>query len=399
MKKMKQETKKSILRVIVVIMAAAMLLGIVILPLTSSVGAEGTDVVIESFTGGSLSSAIETAKGDTDLNNITRLSVSGGTLDSADFAAICTYPNLERIELAGAEVKDGKIPDNALSSRNKLSVLSLPSNTVEIGAGAFTNNRELTRISIPSSVRVIGPQAFSGCEKITVFSIPAKTESIGEGAFADCKALESFELPEAVAEIPARCFAQCALTEIHLGPQVTKIGANAFENCHGLENVYFYGDTAPLIESGAFQNVHTTIHTYDGTEGFDSQTNDFISVAYDLSPESVYTPPADIEEPAAPAETSAETESTASDENVEDETTEEITAESDSDPEEKSDDTIVVTAAKQAAEKETHAVTVSGSDTAKSSTGGINILLVVIIAVLALACGIFGTLFFVNRKK
>ncbi|MBQ4487655.1 MAG: hypothetical protein II936_11710 [Oscillospiraceae bacterium] len=116
---MKKETKKTILRVIVLIMAAALLLSVIIIPLSAlNVSAEGvTDVVVTSFDEGALSSAIETAKDGTDLNQITRISISGGTLNAADFQAICGYPNIERLELSGADVKDGIIPDNALSAR------------------------------------------------------------------------------------------------------------------------------------------------------------------------------------------------------------------------------------------------------------------------------------------
>ena len=383
MRKMKKETKKTILRVIVLIMAAALLLSVIIIPLSAlNVSAEGvTDVVVTSFDEGALSSAIETAKDGTDLNQITRISISGGTLNAADFQAICGYPNIERLELSGADVKDGIIPDNALSARNKLSAVSLPKNTVEIGANAFSNNRELISVIMPSTVRRIDDYAFSGCEKVTQFSIPAKTEYIGAGAFADCKALTAFELPEAITEIPENCFSKASLTEMHIGPQVTKIGANAFENCHGLENVYFYGDTAPTIESGAFQNVHVTIHTYEGTEGFDSQTNEFISVSPDMSPSMVYAPPVDTGEEDKVYQTEA--------------------------PETSADapeDTTVTEEEKQETEKQTTIVTpsekpVTTSAPSQGTTGSANVILIVVIAILVLLVGVFATLFFAGRKK
>ncbi len=217
MRKLSQEKKKSILRIIVLIMAIALALTVVVLPFAMNASAAEVDVVVSSFDEGSLASAIDTAKDGEDLNNITRLSISGGTLSAADFEAICGYPNIERLELSGSQVKDGIIPENALAARNKLAVVSLPSNTVEIGANAFSNNRLLTKITMPATVRKIDDYAFSGCEGIDVFNIPSETEYIGTGAFADCKALSVFELPPAITAIPDNCFSKAALKEIHIG--------------------------------------------------------------------------------------------------------------------------------------------------------------------------------------
>ncbi len=148
--------------------------------------------------------------------------------------------------------------------------------------------------------------------------------------------------------------------------------------------MYFYGKTAPTIGSSAFQNVHTTIHTYKDTEGFDSQTNEFISVAYDLSDDSVYTPPApSVTEETAQAQTDAEE----TDEEKETEEAEDTTTIAETDaPTSTADDTASQT-------------TASGNETNKTENGGVNIVLVIIIAVLALAAGVFATLFFVGRKK
>lgn len=383
MRKMKHETKKNILRVIMLIMAVAMLLGIVILPLASNVSAEGVDVIVDTFSEGQLSSAIEKAKNGEDLNNITRLSVSGGTLNSADFEAIKGYPNLTAVDLKNAEVKDGNIPDYALDSRNQLASLTLPKNTVTIGAHAFENNRRLESITIPTTVRNIGDYAFSGCEKVTAFSLPAKTESIGAGAFADCKALAAFELPEAITEIPDNCFSKAELTEIHIGPHVTRIGANAFENCHGLENVYFYGDTAPEIAGGAFQNVHTTIHAHEGTEGFDGQTNEFISVAYDLSPDSVYTPPQDIE-PEPEPETDIVTDSE-----------EEVKGE-----EQKSEAETSVTEKNSTPEAAETSEQTQAPTAANKNSGGMNIIIVILVAVIVILIAVCAILVKkINSKK
>lgn len=180
MRKIKQDTKKNVIRVIMFIMAIVMILSFVILPLTMDVAAEedNTAVTVTEFDTGALSAAIEKAKDGTDLNLIKKISVSGGTLNSADYGALCGYPNTEIIELAGCETEDGVIPENALQSRNQLQYISLPKNTVTIGARAFSGNRVLLKISIPSTLRNIGDYALKAAKRWrTLLSLPRSRPS------------------------------------------------------------------------------------------------------------------------------------------------------------------------------------------------------------------------------
>ena len=79
MRKMKQDTKKNVIRVIMFIMAIVMILSFVILPLAMDVAAEedNTAVTVTEFDTGALAAAIEKAKDGTDLNLIKKISVSG----------------------------------------------------------------------------------------------------------------------------------------------------------------------------------------------------------------------------------------------------------------------------------------------------------------------------------
>lgn len=381
MRKMSEQKKKNIMRVIMLIMAIVMLFSFVILPLTVNAYAEdtGVSVTVTEFETGKLSAAIEDAKDGADLNTITKLAVSGGVLNSSDYGAIIGYPNLEYIELAGCDTENGVIPENALQSRNQLTYISLPANTETIGSRAFSGNRKLVKISIPATLRTIGDYAFEGCENVEEFAVPAEVTSIGTGAFSDCKALKSFALPEAITEVPDYCFSKCSLSEIHLGPQVTKIGEGAFSDCYSLTDVYFYGDTAPAISDNSFQNVKVTFHTYESNEGFDGMNNNFVSVGYDLSDDSEYVPPKSAE--TQPALTAEETSQAAE----EQETVSETEA----------------SATEEAAPEISDAVSEASAEAAPtaaqpSSFSGISVL---IIAVLCAALAVTVTLLVVNKKK
>lgn len=385
MRKMSEQKKKNVMRVIMLIMAIVMLFSFVILPLTVNAYAEdtGVSVTVTEFETGKLSAAIEDAKDGADLNTITKLVVSGGVLNSSDYGAIIGYPNLEYIELAGCDTENGVIPENALQSRNQLTYISLPANTETIGSRAFSGNRKLVKISIPANLRTIGDYAFEGCENVEEFAVPAEVTSIGTGAFSDCKALKSFALPEAITEVPDYCFSKCSLSEIHLGPQVTKIGEGAFSDCYSLTDVYFYGDTAPAISDNSFQNVKVTFHTYESNEEFDGMNNNFVSVGYDLSDDSEYVPPKSAE--TRSAQTTEETSQTAEEQEPVSETEASAT------------EKIVSETSEAVTEASAEAVTEAAPTAAQpSSFSGISVL---IIAVLCAALAVTVTLLVVNKKK
>ena len=186
--------KKSLgLRIFVLVLAVSLLLGIIILPLQSfAVESDTEAVIVTEFETGRLSDALLEAADGTDYNYIKKAAVSGGTLSAEDYSALQNMPNLEYIELAGAETKDGIIPENALPSRNQLTFISLPKNTVEIGAKAFSGNRKLVKVSMPDSVTKIDDYAFESCEALSDIPVTENITYIGEGAFRDCKSITFF---------------------------------------------------------------------------------------------------------------------------------------------------------------------------------------------------------------
>lgn len=262
--------KKLWVRIVVLIIAATVILGFVILPLASYAEEDNSSIVVSEFETGNLAEALNTAMDGTDFNYITNVAVTGGTLNSDDYQALKNIPNIENLELARAETENGIIPANALDSRNKLTYVSLPKNTAEISDKAFSCNRLLKKVSVPNTVKKIGSYAFESCIVLEKFDMPIGVTYICEGAFTDCKALTSFTIPENITEIPANAFSKCGLTEFYIGPKVTAIGNSAFADCHELKDIYFYGKTAPVVApNDAFQNLSVTLHCSADAEGYD----------------------------------------------------------------------------------------------------------------------------------
>ncbi len=265
--KQKYTRKKSMaMRVFIIFMAVAMLVGIIIIPIKAWADDE-ISIVVETFETGKLDEALRDAADGIDFNYINNVAVLDGILNISDYNALTSIPNIVFLELAACETENGIIPENALPSRNQLKYISLPKNTEVIGVRAFSNNKKLEKVSMPSSVNRIEDYAFEACEAMSDIPISENITYIGESAFRDCKAITSFIIPSAVTEIFSYTFSKCGFSEIYIGPNVTSIGDGAFSDCNNLTDIYVYGENAPSLSGqGVFQNVSATIHVYEDSE-------------------------------------------------------------------------------------------------------------------------------------
>ncbi|MBQ8177492.1 MAG: leucine-rich repeat domain-containing protein [Oscillospiraceae bacterium] len=379
--------KKSIvLRVFIVFMAIALLLGIIIMP---ALAANVEDVTVPEFETGKLAEAITEASEGTDFNYIKNIAVLKGTLNEDDYKALTNIPNLEIIELSGTETEGGVIPENALMSRNQLSYVALPKNTTEIGKNAFSGNRKLLKVDMPATVAKIDDYAFAACEAMTDIPISEGITYIGEGAFQDCKALTEFVIPSGITEIYANTFSKCGFEQISIGPNVKKIGMSVFADCNALKDLYVYGDEAPALDSDVFRNVSATIHcSEEAEESFEGWAQNNMKVAADLTGE--YTLSA-----GEPAVTEAETEAVTEDEKAETEAEEEKETEK---AETEKAETEAVTDG-SADENVTTSEETEQASAEPSEAGGISVGIVVVIVVMAMIIAVLATILVMTKKN
>ncbi len=384
-KKTSYNRKKSLVaRIFVIIIAAAMLLGIVIMPILSDAEESVEDVTVASFETGKLAEALAEAADGTDFNFIKNVAVLEGTLNADDYKALTNIPNLEILELATAFTEDGIIPENALTSRNQLMVVTLPKNTVEIGKNAFSNNRKLIKVFMPGTVTTIDDYAFAGCEALNAIPISAGITYIGEGAFQDCKSIIEFIIPNGITEIYANTFSKCGFEKISIGPDVKKIGMSVFADCNALKDIYVYGTEAPALDSDVFRNVSATVHCFEeAEESFGSWEQNNIKIAADLTGE--YTLSAEI--PEENNEAYAETALTVAEENTEASETEvsETEAVTDGSADEN------VTTSEETASEETSAQT--------SDSNGLSVGVVVVIVIMAVVIAVLATMLVMTKKN
>lgn len=370
--------KSTRMRIFVLAVVIVFLLGIVVIPLQTFAADENDSVVVTEFETGKLADALLEAANGTDYNYIKKAAVLSGTLAKEDYAALLNIPNLEYIELAGALTEDGIIPENAIPSRNQLVYISLPSNTVEIGAGAFSNNKKLEKISMPATVQIIGDRAFEACEALAGFPVNSGITYIGESAFRDCKAFTEFSIPAGITEIYPYTFSKCGFEEIILGPDIKSIGDGAFSDCNNLKDIYSYAKEAPSISgAGVFQNVGASIHVYDGCEeSYAAWEGNNIKAVGDLAgeytapsiPEGTVTEAPKPQEEAVPETEEAET-----------------TAE-------EAEETEVTTTAESKASE-------PAQSTSAQSSGGLSVGVVIVIVAMAMVIAVLATILVMTKKN
>ena len=116
----------------------------------------------------------------------------------------------------------------------------------------FQNCSGLQKIILPQTVTTIGNNAFEGCKKLVTLGIGtaadgvvdlSKVNTIGSNAFSGCEAISDLELGKydtrSELTIKAQAFLGCtALEKIEIPVKnAALIGASAFENCSGLQEI------------------------------------------------------------------------------------------------------------------------------------------------------------------
>ena len=206
-------------------------------------------------------------------------------------------------ESTGTKVDKMVVPTQVLSKLNSVpTTVTIPEGYDRVGNEAFANS-SITNIIFPNSLTLIGESAFENCTKITSITLNEGLENIGKKAFMGTS-LTALKFPSTLQIIHDEAFRNCfiyglkfnaglkfigkgafallknekAETTLEIPASMRYIGAIAF-GARQYQDVFFYGENAPLMPFGTIENWSATASAFDavtlmGNNAFDATKGD-----------------------------------------------------------------------------------------------------------------------------
>lgn len=195
------------------------------------------------------------------------------------------------------------LPAQLLSNITRyIKTVSIPEGYDRIADGAFSNESRqsvLENVNLPKGLTLIGKNAFQDCNQIKSIELNEGLENIGESAFSGTT-LETVKFPSSLKIINDCAFANCHIYNLKFNAGLKYIGNSAFAlsnehteevleipasviyigpyafNFRQYQDVYFYGEKAPLMPLGSYkldttEDLGTAFpqNTLNGNNGFD----------------------------------------------------------------------------------------------------------------------------------
>lgn len=188
---------------------------------------------------------------------------------------------------------------DAFRQLQSLKSVTIPEGYHRLAEKAFYNCGNVSEFNFPTSLQVIGDNAFENCGALKELNLVVGLENIGEKAFYGTS-LESVKFPSSLKIINDCAFANCHIYNLKFNAGLKYIGNSAFalSNAHTeqvleipasviyigpyafnfrqYQDVYFYGEKAPLMPLGSYKldtntkDLGTAFpqHTLNGNNGF-----------------------------------------------------------------------------------------------------------------------------------
>lgn len=227
-----------------------------------------------------------------------------GRLNITNFTLPLTKKSLVYSEKEKTDVEKMVLPSKALGkmSGNTIQNVVIPEGYERLGNEAFVGCSHVKNFTFPKSLQVIGDSSFYCCNDLSVIEFNEGLENIGKEAFMG-NSLVSVKFPSTLRIINDAAFATASrdphITNIKLNAGLKYIGNSAFAlendesegvleipasvryigpfafNFRQYQDVYFYGETAPLMPLGFSsyrkewgEGTGFSEHTLDGNSGF-----------------------------------------------------------------------------------------------------------------------------------
>lgn len=218
-----------------------------------------------------------------------------------------TNKTMVKSEKTNKDVEKMVVPKNVIPegygyTGHHLKTIHVPEGYDRVGDEAFKGRYTITNVTLPTSLKLIGASAFENCTGLTSIVLNEGLENIGKEAFMG-NSLVSVKFPSTLRIINDAAFATASqdphITNIKLNAGLKYIGNSAFAlendesegvleipasvryigpfafNFRQYQDVYFYGETAPLMPLGLSsykkdwgEGTGFSEHTLDGNTGF-----------------------------------------------------------------------------------------------------------------------------------
>lgn len=218
-----------------------------------------------------------------------------------------TNKTIVKSEKTNEDVEKMVVPTNVIPegygyTGHHLKTIHVPEGYDRVGDEAFKGRYTITNVTLPTSLQLIGASAFENCTGLTSIVLNEGLENIGKEAFMG-NSLVSVKFPSTLRIINDAAFATASkdphITNIKLNAGLKYIGNSAFAlendesegvleipasvryigpfafNFRQYQDVYFYGETAPLMPLGLSsykkdwgEGTGFSEHTLDGNSGF-----------------------------------------------------------------------------------------------------------------------------------
>lgn len=218
-----------------------------------------------------------------------------------------TFPKTKLTSVYSESTKQNEnkmvLPAQLLSNITRyIKTVSIPEGYDRIADGAFSNESRqsvLENVNLPKGLTLIGKNAFQDCNQIKSIELNEGLENIGESAFSGTT-LETVKFPSSLKIINDCAFANCHIYNLKFNAGLKYIGNSAFAlsnehteevleipasviyigpyafNFRQYQDVYFYGEKAPLMPLGSYKLDNTKDlgtafpqNTLNGNNGFD----------------------------------------------------------------------------------------------------------------------------------
>ena len=222
-----------------------------------------------------------------------------GTLALTNLTLPLTNKTSVLSESTGTNVDKMVVPTQVISKLNQVpTTVTIPEGYDRVGDEAFANSL-ITNINFPTTLTLIGESAFYNCTKIASITLNKGLENIGKKAFMGTS-LTALKFPSTLKIIHDEAFRNCyvyglkfnaglkfigkgafalrnnskAETTLEIPASMRYIGAMAF-GARKYQDVFFYGENAPLMPFGTIENWSGTASAFDevtlmGNNGFEN---------------------------------------------------------------------------------------------------------------------------------